>query len=142
MKIRVHINDFTHSGYENVHISKIDSVFQNYDTGEVDKIWLDDVIDYVPVQDAENFIRKTVSLLKRGGSIIVSGIDLYEVCKSMSNYNISVAEANKLLYAGENGLVKKLCFTTPAAANVVESLGLKILTKRISDYKYTIEAIR
>jgi hypothetical protein len=60
----------------------------------------------------------------------------------MSNYNISVADANKHLYAGENGLVKKLCFTTPAVANLVESLGLKIITKRISDYKYTVEAIR
>lgn len=142
MKIRVYINDFNHSGYKNVHIDDMGSIFNDYDTGEVDNIWLDDIIDYIPVNEAEDFVRKIVSLLKRGGSLIVSGTDLYEVCKSMTSYNISVSDANKLLYAGELGKIKKLSFTTPAASNLVESLGLKVITKRISDYKYTIEAIR
>lgn len=133
-KVRLHANTFTYTGFDNIQLGSP----MNYDPGEVDTLWLDEVLSSIPIEKVDEAFRDFVRLVKKGGTIIVNGTDIYEVCKAMTSYNISVAEANHLLYGNEN----KNCYSTSFVAETLKGLGLKVVSKRISDYKYSVEAVR
>lgn len=133
-KVRLHKSNFDYTGFDNV---KLGSQL-NYDAGEVDELWLDDVLSGIPIDKVDDAFSDFVKLVKRGGKIIVNGTDIYEVCKSMASYNISIGDANRLLYGSGN----KNCYSTAFVAETLKGLGLKIVSKRISDFKYSVEATR
>lgn len=133
-KVRLHNDTFTYTGFDNV---KLGSNL-NYDAGEVDELWLDDVLSGIPIEKVDDAFRDFVRLVKRGGKLIVNGTDIYEVCKAMTSYNISIAEANFLLYGSGN----RNCYSISFVAETLKGLGLKVVSKRISDFKYSVEATR
>lgn len=137
MKVRLHLDDFKHSSFENIHFGEYGDGTR-FDAGELDCLWLDDVLNNVPIDNVDNAFRQMVSLVKRGGSIIVNGTDIYEVSKALANYNLSIQDANLLLY--EHG--RKNCFSINFVVDTLKKYGLKIITKRVSNFKYSVEASR
>lgn len=133
-KVRFYLDDFKHSAFDNVKFGES----HEFDAGELDCLWLDDVLNNVPIDKVDNVFREYVSLVKKGGTLIVNGTDIYEVSKALASYNISVQDANKLLYEGgkANG------FNISFVIDTLKSYGLKIITKRISNFKYSVEAER
>lgn len=134
MKVRLHLDDFKHSGFDNYNFN--DEI--HFDAGELDCLWLDDVLNSVPIDKVDDTFRQMVRLVKRGGSVIVNGTDIYEVSKALTNYNISIQEANHLLYNG----VKSNCFSINFVVETLKQYGLTIKTKRVNGYQYSVEAIR
>lgn len=133
-KVRLHNSEFNYTGFDNIKLGQS----LNYDAGEVDELWLDDVLSGIPIDKVDDAFGSFVRLVKRGGKLIVNGTDIYEVCKAMTSYNISVADANFLLYGSGN----KNCYSISFVAQTLKGLGLKIVSKRISDFKYSVEATR
>lgn len=134
MKVRFHLDDFEHSSFNN---HKFGSQ-THFDAGELDCLWLDDVLNSVEIDKVDDTFRAMVRLVKRGGSIIINGTDIYEVSKALSNYNISIQDANKLLYEGS----KKNCFSITFVIESLKQYGLTIKTKRVNGYQYSVEAVR
>jgi ubiquinone/menaquinone biosynthesis C-methylase UbiE len=134
MKVRIHSDNFQHSGFDNF---KFGSEF-HFDAGELDCLWLDDVLNNVPIDKVDDTFRDMIRLVKRGGSLIVNGTDIYEVSKALANYNIGVQDANNLLYANN----KINCFTVSFVVETIKQYGLTIKTKRVSGYEYSVEAVR
>lgn len=137
MKIRLHLDDFKYSGFDNIHFGSWGDGL-GIDAGELDCLWLDDVLNNVELDKVDETFRSMVRLVKRGGSIIVNGTDIYEVCKALSNYNLSIQESNMLLYNN----YKKNCFSINFVVETLKQYGLTIKTKRVNGYQYSVEAIR
>lgn len=134
MKVRLHLDDFKHSGFDNFNFNHE----IHFDAGELDCLWLDDVLNSVPIEKVDETFRELVRLVKRGGSVIVNGTDIYEVSKALANYNINIQDANNLLYSG----LKANCFSINFVIDTLKNYGLTIKTKRVNGYQYSVEAIR
>ena len=75
--------------------------------------------------------------MRYGGKIIITGSDIYEVCRAAMNRNLALKEINTLLYDGRYSISDVF-----DVVNKIQELGLKIINKRVNDFKYTIIAER
>jgi hypothetical protein len=144
-KVRLHDDTFALSGYENIQITDISQIasLDKFDKGELDELIIENVIDYFPVDKAEDALESLTKLVKKGGKIVVIGTDLYEVCKNFSQYNINIRDANKEIFGLTPPTIKKVCFTTPHMVEFLSTVAkLKILKKRMNVFSYSIEAER
>ena len=145
MNVRLYFDDFELSGYENIKVGSVEELSQldKFDLGELDELILDHVADYFPINKVEEILNRLSKFVKRGGKFIVQGTDLYEICKSYTNYNIDMVEANKVIYGNNPDRVKRVSFTAVGISSFLEQVvQLKIVKKRISNFTYMIEAIR
>jgi hypothetical protein len=147
MKIRLHIGEFELSGYQNArimpeHATRIDSLDFGIDRGEADEIIVEDVVDYIPISKVEGAIKTWSELVKKQGRLVITGTDLQEVAKAVAGYNLSIPDANMLLY-GDKEETKKVAFSiTHLCAFLKEKCGLRILKKRVNGFSYAVEAQR
>tara|TARA_A100000172_G_C3005324_1_gene97757 strand:- start:8 stop:502 length:495 start_codon:yes stop_codon:yes gene_type:complete len=115
------------------------------DDAELTELVAEDVVDYIGSDKAEQTINNWVKKIRIGGKIIIGGVDILEVSKSLSQYRIDVTEANRLIYGEQTRpyLFKKSGFTCVGIAEYLEGVfGLRILKKRINNYKMIVEAQR
>jgi hypothetical protein len=115
------------------------------DNSEANEILAYDVIDYIPLDRHEEVIENWVGKIRIGGRIVIGGTDLFEVCKSFSQYKIGSSEANELIHGSQEKpyLIKKLTHTALGMSEHLKNkFNLKIKKKRISGYKMIVEAER
>jgi hypothetical protein len=145
-KIRIHTDNHKLSGYDNyrnINIHGLEDSLKNYDFGELDEIILDDIIDYIPIDKAEEMLIRISKTLKKGGLLVVRGTDLYDACKAFANYNIDIVEANKIIFGDDPNNTKKLSFTTTGISGFLSTYAnMKILKKRVHLFNYEVEAQR
>ena len=83
--------------------------------------------------------------IRIGGKIIIGGVDLFEVCKSFSQYRIDITEANRLIHGEQQKpyMFRKANFTALGISEYIsEKFGFKIIKKRINNYHMIIESER
>ena len=105
----------------------------------------EDVIDYLPVNEAEKVLDNWLRKIRLGGKIILGGVDLHEVCKALFQYRIELPEANRLIHGEQNHsyLIRRANFTCSSLADFIsQNYNFKIIKKRINDYKMIVEAKR
>lgn len=144
IKLRLHTDTFDLSGYDNIQINSLDSLksLEIYDAGEIDELIVEHILETLPLEKMEESLTMLAKLVKRGGTLVISGTDTYEISKALANFNIDIKEFNKQLFGTEE-LPKRCGLTIFAICNFISNhLGMKILKKRVNGPIYAVEATR
>lgn len=72
--------------------------------------------------------------LKHGGQLGVSGMDLYTVSFQLLRNEIDVVQYNEIVFS----TVNKGINTTVDTVGIMEEIGMKIQSKRIVDYHFSV----
>jgi hypothetical protein len=149
MRIRLHTDDFELTGYQNLKVTgeNLSAVTQlensNVDKGEAEEIVVDNVVDYISVRDVEKLIRDWSERLKKEGRLVITGVDIQEVAKSLAYYQSDVSTANDMLYGDNVALPKRVAFSAVSLARFLKDrCGMRILKKRVNGFSYMVEAER
>jgi 2-polyprenyl-3-methyl-5-hydroxy-6-metoxy-1,4-benzoquinol methylase len=118
-------------GYNQVDISSIGEL----DDAAYEEILVSDNLDFVDDRDA--FTDEIVKKIRYGGKVVFSGVDIFEVARGIIGRNIQAQDINQILYLRRCSVsnVFDIC-------KKLSSLGLKIINKRINNYRYTVIAER
>ena len=134
MKIALYlpgIVDGSEDGYQNVDLAQV----MDIDDGSCEEILLENCLDYV--SQRKDFLSEIVKKLRYGGKIIVSGIDLHQVGRQITNGFITTSNAASVLYN------KRQSSSTIDEMQALLELGsLTIISKQLSDISYTLIAQR
>ena len=115
------------------------------DDSELKELVAIDVIDYLPMDKTESAILNWVKKIRIGGSIILGGVDLFEVSKSLCQYRIDITEANILIHGDQQKpyMTRRANFTAMGLSEYLQTkFDFKIIKKRINNYKMIVEARR
>jgi len=136
------------AGYTNVWMGvenarqKLDELV---DDAEVTELVANNILEYVPLEHVSDFLAHMLRKLRKNGTIIITGIDAYSVCKDYVEYKLTLEDMNLFLH-GEQQSDTDIKMTTLAlhglANHIEQEFGMKILRKTIEDYTYIIEAQR
>ena len=134
MKIALYlpgIVDGSEDGYQYVDLAQVIDI----DNGSCEEILLDNCLDYV--SQRKDFLSEIVKKLRYGGKIIVSGLDLHQVGRQITNGFITTSNAASVLYN------KRQSSSTIDEMQALLELGsLTIISKQLSDISYTLIAQR
>jgi hypothetical protein len=113
-------------------------------TAETTLLSMPEVLDYLKLSEIDNFINIAVSKLAHGGTIKVGGTNIDAVCRGRINGMLNASEVTNLLYGnGSHPWDNKVGAYAPQdIRQKLESLNLNILSYRVSDFKFIIEASR
>lgn len=127
------INPFLQMETANCKRGNVQDLSRFADDGEVSELIALDVIDYLDTSKVVPVIEGWVKKLAHGGTIIIGGTDMYEVCRLFSHYKINLLQVNALLHGDGSKpyLIKKTQFTLKGLADLLAQLGLKIMKKRL-----------
>ena len=153
MKIRITVGEKEElNGYINVDpITKFEGVpsdLRNLDDiasdAECTEIISDDVIDYLDKEDYLAALSHWVKKIRRGGKIIVTSVDAYQVAKSFYRKNIDIATFNTAIHGNFSAPwdVRLSHTTIEELSDLLKSQGLTITKKRINGIKLIVEAER
>ncbi len=122
----------------------VTNIDKHADNAELLELIATDVIDYFPVQETEEIIAGWMSKIRIGGKIVIGGVDLMEVCKSFSSYDIDSNLANLLLHGQQQPqyMIKKSSSMALIVASFLQHNGFKVIKKRIQNYQMIVEAKR
>ena len=84
-------------------------------------------------------LQAIVTKLRYDASIIVEGVEILEVARNLHIANISIQEANALLFQEGNAVS---CVSINNILDFLTACGLKIKRRRIEDNHHYIEAVR
>ncbi len=152
MKLQLSVNKAPLNGYMNLDRSPVDPDSQPAFTGtflnlsalieesECTEILADDLLDYIPADEIMASLEYWVKLLRHGGKLIVGGTDLYEVSKAVSNQTLNIKEANEVLHGSGVERINQLSIVD--LLELLKSLGLNIITRRINGFKMVVVAVR
>jgi hypothetical protein len=114
------------------------------DAGEAAELVAHDLLDRVPLAQANTLLDHWLSKLAHGGTITVSCVDLLEVAKSLQNRLITVEEASTLLHGeqGKNWQFRQANYTLAQIADTLRGKGLKVQQKRINEFRAIVVAQR
>ena len=134
MKIALYlpgIVDGSEDGYQYVDLAQV----MDIDDGSCEEILLENCLDYV--SQRKDFLSEIGKKLRYGGKIIVSGIDLHQVGRQITNGFITTSNAASVLYN------KRQSSSTIDEMQALLELGsLTIISKQLSDISYTLIAQR
>ena len=142
----ININPFEENPNDtNIIRGDVSNLDQYADDAELDELSAVDVIDYFPLNSCEDSLSNWFKKIRIGGKIIIGGVDLFEVCKSFSQYRIDITEANRLIHGEQQKpyMFRKANFTALGISEYIsEKFGFKIIKKRINNYHMIIESER
>lgn len=145
MKTNISFQPTNVSGHQNHSIVKSGTYnLTELDAGEATEILADAVIEYLPRVPCEEIIKDWVSKLGHGGKISITFDDLHAVTRLFFLQRITFAECNFLLQGPmiEPWQDKKINFTIPEVSKILESYGLKVITKELEGVKALVVAVR
>lgn len=142
----LNINPFAEEEKQDVIVrDDIKNLDKYADDAELMELVASDVLDYIPITECEEVMYNWFKKIRIGGTIIIGGTDLLEVCKSLSQYRLDITEANKLIHGEQEKpyLIKRINFTAVGLADYIQTkYGFKIIKKRVNNYKMIVEARR
>ena len=137
MKIQVVTKDDSLiEGYERVEISNGDVVLENYSDYECSLILAPDCLDHFSFNGMQSFILKARQKMRMGSKLVIGGTDIRLLSRMIVDGSISVEEANEMLFS------KGCCADLTTVTNIVNHIGLNIITAKLSGIHYEIEATR
>lgn len=146
MKLNLHMESpgDERSGYVNIDASQSADIDGFVDDGEASEIVALDVLDYFPGPDVDDILNKWLKKLAHGGVLTLSVVDLREVSRAILAGSISLVDANELLFGKQekDWQFKKSAFTLSQLAEVLETLGYKVLAKRVQNFRAVVTVQR
>lgn len=122
----------------------LDNLDEFVDDAEAVEIRAVDILDFFPYEKSDALVNHWIKKLAHGGKLIIGVVELVEVAKGICNYSLDVDQANLFLHGEQkfDWQNRKANFTLSQIATYLESKGLKILKKRVSNYRCIVEAQR
>lgn len=135
-----------------IKISKSQEPYLNYvvvHTLNLDKLAFDssceviyvDAIDFVPGTAVIGIMGHWVSKLAHGGQLTIEGVDLSLLAQKVISQQVKIPEANEILF-GNDQIKKNGAYTLTDICLMMQNLGLKIITKQITDMTYSVTGVR
>jgi hypothetical protein len=117
---------------------------EHVDDGEAVDLLALDIIDYIGSNETNEAIASWLKKLRHGGTITIGGIDLRGVSHAFLHHQISLTEANILLYGAQDAPYnyRKATLTIQHVIDMMIEQDLKVLRKQIQQYKYFVTARR
>ena len=118
---------------------------EHVDDAELSELIAADVIDYIPLNEVNDVLSNWAKKIRVGGKIVLGGTDLVEVCKAMSQYRISITDANELIHGTQLKpyLIKRATFTAIGISDYLEgNFNFTTTKKSVNNYKMIVEAKR
>lgn len=114
------------------------------DTASVEELVADDILPYFPFPKTDEILRNWISKLAVNGKITLRGVDFEEVCRALILGQISIMEAQKLLWGEQDKQwnIKKSGFSILDIIGYLEQIGLKVTKKLFENHYFTVEAMR
>ncbi|MAF25660.1 hypothetical protein CL634_08840 [bacterium] len=124
-----------------IDIRKLDTIIED---AECTEFIAEDVLDYLEKLEAENVLEHWISKIRKGGKIIIGGIDAYEVSKMFYQQKITLEEFNTLIHGAfsQPWDVRLNNFTMEYIQSKLINAGLKITKKRLDGYHIIVEGKR
>ena len=124
-----------------IDIRKLDTIIGD---AECTEFIAEDVLDYLEKSEAESVLEHWISKIRKGGKIVVGGIDAYEVSKMFYQQKITLEEFNTLIHGsfGQPWNVRLNNFTMEYIQSKLINAGLKITKKRLNGYHIIVEGER
>lgn len=153
MKLHIDINTNPLNGYTTIDpiggdTTKICLDYRNLDsvvqTNECTEIYAPSILNYIHNAELDSIIKHYVSKLRHGGKLIIGGSDIRDIAKKIIKEEISLEDANKLLYgiAPFVWITKRGAYTMYDISSMLKTMGLKIITQKCDETKFIIEAQR
>lgn len=114
------------------------------DAGEAEEIVALDILDFFPGEMADQVLHNWLSRLSRGGKITVGVVDVREVARGLLDGRLTLDDAQELLHGRQTAEwdYRKSVFTLSHLVEVLTNLGLKVLKKRVENYRAIVTAER
>lgn len=127
------------AGYEDIICSyhNLDSLIED---GELEELRAIEILPLFSAKDFKKIIAHWTKKIAHKGKIIIGILDVMEIAKGIMKYDLTVEQARLYLYGHDNE--KLSVFSIREISNELENLGLKIMRKRVEDYKAIVEAQR
>ncbi len=152
MKLQLSVNKAPLNGYLNLDTLPVNPESQPAFTGtfgdlslfveisECTEILADEILDFISTKDIFTTLEYWSKLLRHGGSLIIGGTDLYEVSKAVFNQTLNIREANEILHGTHTQRINQMSIID--LCEILKSLGLTIMSKRINSFKMVVVAVR
>jgi hypothetical protein len=123
-------------GYERVEISQNQGSLKHLSDNECTFVLANDTLDQLDYNSAKGFVLEARQKLRLGGTLVVGGTDIRLLARNIINDSIGVEDANQIMFN------KKSCLDINTVTDLVSSVGLQIISTRISGVHYEVEARR
>ena len=154
MKVNLIINGHSLSGHVNIDpygfgdsskvAGDVFDIGHAVQDSEATEILAHDIINFTEYSKIDSVILNWVSKLRHGGVIVIGGKDLWHVSKCYSQRLINTEEFNKAVFGNQEHKkdYRQSHVTMTEVVSKLESLGLKVLKKRVNGYEMVVEAVR
>lgn len=114
------------------------------DAGGCEELVALDILDYVPLAQANAVLDHWVSRLAHGGTMSVSVVDLLEVSRAFADRRLTVEEANLLLHGEQKKQwqFRQSNYTLGQLADALQAKGLMLVLQRHDDFRAVVTARR
>lgn len=136
----INISPFSHETNPEVVRGELHNLGVFIDQGELSEILALDILDFVPVSQRKELLAHWISFLEHGGKLILSGVDMYEISKLAFLRAFNLEQLNNVFY-GQN-VIRQGLFDIQYIVNILGELGLEILSAKLENLYYIIEARR
>lgn len=112
------------------------------DDDELDELVADSVLEYFGAGMVPQVLSNWVSKIKKGGRIVISTPDIYEIARGIVRRDISEDDANVLLFGTQDkdGSFKRNVFSMKKVEQLLSQLGMSVTSRRFVTYKLVITA--
>ena len=137
MKIHIVQENEEHiQGYERVVITEEGVELEKVSDNECTFILASGCLDAIRIENIEEFLIKLRQKMRIGASLAIGGTDLRVFCRAVVNGGIAPQDASKVFAKNRS------CSDVNHVVDVLQKLGLKVMTTTISGVYYEIEASR
>jgi hypothetical protein len=141
-----HLNlDPTATGTDGVKIKhSLDNLDDVCENSECTNIVAEDIIDYCSSNDVNGLLTHWISKLRHGGTLVVGGNNLTELCRLYNNKVMSLMDFNLALFGLQRQPheFKQSCVNVEELVASLQEYGLVITKKHVIGHKYIVEAMR
>lgn len=129
-------------GYININLFTQD-INQEVLQAECEHIVLEDVIGYVKYEELFTFFSQICSKLRHNGKLTIIDFDIIQVSKAFISTEIDQEEFNRIVFGDFNTENRKRSIIDLGIlCDILDSMGLKIIYKKLSTSRFIVEAIR
>jgi hypothetical protein len=111
------------------------------DDAECTEINAPDILDFIEYSKHKEFILHLIKKLRHGGVLIIGGTDITTLSLNVFSKNLSVADANQLVFGSDDSPVKVALTNLEEVRKVILETELRI-TKQICEPNFLLGAKR
>lgn len=123
-------------GYSKVEVENGSLDLTNYSNNECTFILASDLADMFRYEELPNNLSQIRAKMRLGSTLVVGGTDARLLCRAVIDGSIDIPTMNNVIYS------KSSCSSLNTLEDIVSSLGLQVITTKISGVHYEIECQR